>query len=1256
MDSNFTFNNITDSNFKDGIIISRSNIIIDGNYNTIDGSNQARIFNITGANVIIKNLNFINGNSTNGGAIYITGGNFSIINSTFKRNNANSAGGAIYINGSNGTVTNSTFTENLEENGGGAIYINRGDVTVTNSTFTQNNATKNGGAICIFSGNVTVTNSTLTENLAGEGGGAIYIYIGNVTVTNSTFTQNNAQSGGAIGIYSCNLTVTNSTFTQNNATNGGAIYILSGDVTVTNSTFTQNNATNGGAIRINRGNGTVTNSTFTQNNAENGGAIHLGYGNGTVTNSTFTQNNANTGGAIYISIGNCTVTNSTFTQNNANTGGAIYISIGNGTVTNSTFTQNNAENGGAIYIGPDNNVTVTNSTFTQNNATNNGGAIHISIGNGIVTNVTNSTFTQNNALNGGAINFGYGKGTVTNSTFTQNNAFYGGAIRIYEGNVAVTNSTFTQNNATYDGGAIHIKEGKGTVTNSTFTQNNAATGGAIHIDMGNGTVTNSTFTQNNAYQNGGAIYLEYYNGNVINSTFTQNSATTGGAIYIYKGNGTVTNSTFKRNNAYENGGAIYISRGNGTVTNSTFTQNNATDGGVIYLEYGNGTVINSTFTQNNATYNGGAIYINVRNYNAIVNNGTFFNNTAENGAGIYNEGNLTVSNSTFTNNKANNIALNPDANITVDEYTKEHTEGTLIAKYTNTNAGTINITYGNDGIIAATIYTNESFVESGTVIVVINGKNYTANVVNGIAIITLKDLSAGEYTNIIAKYLSNEDYTSSYTLVDFTVNPQSTNITAPTTSFIVNYDGTYNVTLNPKFAGAIISFVLDGVDLGTATTDENGIASITLTATQLKNIGTGTKILEAKFKGNQNYTGSVASTTIDIIKENTSISAPEASFIINYDGTYNVTLNPKFADAVILFVLDGVDIGFATTDENGIASITLTATQLKNIGTGTKKLEATFTGNDYYTGSVANTTIEITKEATSITAPAASFIVNYDGTYNVTLNPKFAGAIISFVLDGVDLGTATTDENGIASITLTATQLKNIGTGTKKLEATFTGNDYYTGSVANTTIEITKEATSITAPAASFIINYDGTYKVTVNTKVSGANVSFVLNGANIGSAISNANGIASIKITAAQLKKAGAGTKVLEATFAGNDYYTGSVASSKITITKEASKFANVKSAKSSYKANAKTMQLTATLKDSKNKVIKNKVVIFKIKNKTYKVKTNSKGVALLTLNSAKIKACKLNKKGTYKFTVTFNADTYYNKATGKGTLKVVN
>lgn len=84
--------------------------------------------------------------------------------------------------------------------------------------------------------------------------------------------------------------------------------------------------------------------------------------------------------------------------------------------------------------------------------------------------------------------------------------------------------------------------------------------------------------------------------------------------------------------------------------------------------------------------------------------------------------------------------------------------------------------------------------------------------------------------------------------------------------------------------------------------------------------------------------------------------------------------------------------------------------------------------------------------------------------------------------------------------------------------------------------------------------------------------------------------------------------------------------------------------------------MQLTSTLKDSKNKAIKNQLVSFKVNNKKiYKVKTNSKGIAKLTLNKADIKVCNINKKGNYKFTVTYKTTETYKKSTKNGKLKVL-
>ena len=62
--------------------------------------------------------------------------------------------------------------------------------------------------------------------------------------------------------------------------------------------------------------------------------------------------------------------------------------------------------------------------------------------------------------------------------------------------------------------------------------------------------------------------------------------------------------------------------------------------------------------------------------------------------------------------------------------------------------------------------------------------------------------------------------------------------------------------------------------------------------------------------------------------------------------------------------------------------------------------------------------------------------------------------------------------------------------------------------------------------------------------------------------------------------------------------------------------------------------------MKNNVGKAIKNAKITIKIKNKTYREKTNANGKAVF-----KIK--KLTKKGTFKAKVKFAGNTYYNAVT---------
>ncbi len=185
-----------------GILISKS-ITIDGKGHTLDGNRLSRMFNITADNVIIKNINFINGNA-------------------YGRYFSNEAGGgAIYWNGSDGFIENCNFTNNY----GSGIEDDPFD---KEETFVDENGTvwhvirsrpmgakiNEGGAIVWNGTNGTVSKCIFRNNGVGypNYGGAI-CWRGNLgKVFESEFYNNDAWGGAAIAWIGDNGTVLYSKF------------------------------------------------------------------------------------------------------------------------------------------------------------------------------------------------------------------------------------------------------------------------------------------------------------------------------------------------------------------------------------------------------------------------------------------------------------------------------------------------------------------------------------------------------------------------------------------------------------------------------------------------------------------------------------------------------------------------------------------------------------------------------------------------------------------------------------------------------------------------------------------------------------------------------------------------------------------------------------------------------------------------------------------------------------------------------------
>ena len=379
LNQDYAFNNVTDKNT--GIFINKDNFILNGNGHTIDGKNQSRIFNISGNNITINNLIFINGNMSDGdaGAIF---SNVSItLNNVKFANNQAKYGGAISTE-NNLTINNATFTNNQAKYGG-AIYA-RGNIIINNTTLTNNQATSYGGAIYVNIGTdykkskVTINNIILGNNKAGEQGNALSIddaifnlknatiisdnelnwglfYLGNslIYIENTTFA--NITSNYSSIIYSIKTSgkIINCDFVNLTAlkTGGAIIYKSLDDINIENCNFINvKSQKNGGVIcaeaEDNSKGINVVNTTFINCNSEFGGVILQLNGKLNIEESKFINNNAGvSAGAIYTSLTNFTLKNSEFINNSAfKNGGAIYAELSNLTIDNVCFIGNKVEN------------------------------------------------------------------------------------------------------------------------------------------------------------------------------------------------------------------------------------------------------------------------------------------------------------------------------------------------------------------------------------------------------------------------------------------------------------------------------------------------------------------------------------------------------------------------------------------------------------------------------------------------------------------------------------------------------------------------------------------------------------------------------------------------------------------------------------------------------------------------------------------------------------------------------------------------
>ena len=211
--------------------------------------------------------------------------------------------------------------------------------------------------------------------------------------------------------------------------------------------------------------------------------------------------------------------------------------------------------------------------------------------------------------------------------------------------------------------------------------------------------------------------------------------------------------------------------------------------------------------------------------------------------------------------------------------------------------------------------------------------------------------------------------------------------------------------------------------------------------------------------------------------------------------------------------------------------------------------------------------------------------------------------------------------------------------GEHDIDVIYWGDENHTEAYANLSITVNKVKTQISANPVTTSYNVNSNLVISLKdvegNPIGGAEISVDLNG--VKTYTTDSNGQVSTKGLSPKSYTA-------KISFDGDDNYEKSSKNIRVTVKK-----ANPKLAASfkMYKLSTKVKKYTITLKDNTGKAISKAKVTLKVNGKTYKATTNSKGKATFNI--------KLNKKGTFKATVTFNGNRYYNKVSKKVNIKVI-
>ena len=1146
-------------NYGIGFVVGNSTFV---NNSAADGAGA--IMN-GGRGFVVGNSTFTNNTAKIGGAIYNYGIGFVVGNSTFVNNSAADGAGAVYNEGDNSVVGNSTFVNNTATSIGGAI-INNGKLVVDNSAFEDNAANYYGGAIfnrddlqvtnSAFDGNdILVRNIRAMDNV-DHGGAAIYNWKnGKLDISKSNFTNNikNYKNGnllvGAVATIG-DATISDSYFVNNSGRWGGALSVMGGEsssatnfIDIDGTKFVNNSALYGGAMFVWGSNYSISNSVFDNNSAfgkgnmtpnnNNGGALVVTQGNipisGTIINSNFTNNKAQYGGAAWINEGTVDISNSNFINNTATVeAGAIgfepaYTKI-TATVYGTNFINNTAGvDGGAIYSNGD--LRISDSDF-DNNKAQKADIIYSNINGLLSINGNNySNYTENKApiinlagietissdggviitvLDNKTVNVCYGDVVTLHAIITVDGVLVANqdlSFSVYNGEdvvVCKANSllngsyvaTYKINDVinktvsiVYDGPEVHINTGILNVSKA----NPDLTVGALNITVGDLEIITVTGPKDatgliTLTLNGIDYILPIYNGeakfyfqDLAYGTYDVSASYSGDNHYV----AAVDSTVFKVDKVSAN---LNIH-----VEDITFGEN-----GLVIITLP-------------SDIDGSIVTVNV--------NGKVYPVDIENGFGKLPLRELDAGDYTISAAFAGN-----------DKYLPGVSNALLTVSKADPALNVLISDVGYDGVFNINVALTgvDAIGLNGNVIVTVNNKDYSVNIVNGKGTAVGVKLAAGTY-DFAAAWAGNDNYNAVGDSGKFSVAKVDSIIDVAVSDIKVGEDAVISVKLLSDATGTV-TVTVNGKDY--TETVVNGVANV-----KVADLKSGTYDVAVKYSGDNNYNAAVATSSFTVSKVDSTMDVTVNNIVFGGDLTVDAVL-PVDATGEVVITVNGVD--YHVSIENGKATGTISG-----LAAGDYTVTVKYAGDDKYTG------VEVAENVNVAKAQPVLGVVIADVDYG-------NGFVIEATLTGVNnaplSGNVIVTVNG-KEYTVKVTDGKGIFTGDKLAAGTYgfaaawAGDDNYNAVAENGDFKVNKVDSTIDVAVDTIEFGEDAVISVKLASDATGE-VVITVNGEDYTAAIEN--GV--VSVTVSGLK---ADDYTVEVKYAGDNNYNEATGSAEFSVLK---------------------------------------------------------------------------------------------------------